>query len=104
MVILAQNFRRLACEIDLVGARGENLYIVEVKYRRVWDASGNRLDEVLPPRKRVALRRGARLACGLFERSLGRTFSLIRLDLAVVSGDLRAPKLAYYPDAIRGDE
>ncbi len=79
--IVAQNFRRIGCELDLVAAKGMTLAVIEVKARKRLPEDGRTLEGLLPHAKRVALRRGA----AAFLSHYGRTGLTIRFDLAVVA-------------------
>lgn len=92
--ILARNFRRPGCEIDIIMERGGVLAAVEVKLRQGPFAQ----DMLLSERKRGALVRGMEsfLALG------ASTAVTIRFDLAVVGFRGRRAVLKHYaPDVFQ---
>ncbi len=57
--ILARNFRVRGSEIDIIAKKSDTLAFVEVKKCKRVPTSMDKLRSLLPPRKCVALRRGA---------------------------------------------
>jgi Holliday junction resolvase-like predicted endonuclease len=77
--VLATNARHVGYELDIVATKRATLVVVEVKARtrRVMNPG-----ELLPPRKRDALQRGAEsMLARLGDQATGMT---VRFDLAVV--------------------
>ncbi|MEZ4741328.1 MAG: YraN family protein [Bdellovibrionota bacterium] len=77
--VLARNYRRIGCELDVVVAKGKTLAIVEVKLRRKVSLI-NSYQCFLTLQKRRALERGARI----FISDSNKSWDHIRFDLAVV--------------------
>jgi putative endonuclease len=90
--VLGRNLRHIGYELDLVVAKGRTLAVVEVKARRRpfgWWADGA---ELLSPRKRRCLERGAQAAFAAF----GGRVDTARVDLALVYWDGRRWRIQYY--------
>ena len=92
--IVARNWRRVGCEIDIAAVRGDGLFVVEVKCRRFPVKHDVMMQALLGPRKMRALRRGA----ALLRSYLREDVMSIRLDLAVVVPHADGMRLQYFPD------
>ena len=100
--ILARNWRRRGCELDIVALHMGTLAIVEVKYRRRYLRYAADISTMIHQKKISALRRGALLYLG--ENSLAALHT-IRLDLAVVSPSKEKakehlPHIRYYANVV----
>jgi len=83
--VLARNLRGTGYELDIVATKGDTLAVIEVKARCTPLGTGRSVEQLLPPAKRQALRRGAMA----FLASQARVFATIRFDLALVTPPLR---------------
>jgi len=96
-MILARNLRGIGYELDIVATKGDTLVIVEVKARLALPGTGRSVEQLLPPTKRQALRRGA----AAFLASQARAFVTIRFDLALVTPTSHGgPAITYMIDAL----
>ena len=75
---LARNYRGRGFELDLIFSKDSDLIIVEVKLRR--NREGLLIRELVPPRKKRALERGALH----FLSNTDTEFNTIRFELVVV--------------------
>ena len=80
--ILARNWRRRGCELDIVARRLQILAFIEVKFRRSYRPFASEIATMLNAKKIAALKRGALLF--LAAHNL-REIHSIRGDLAVVT-------------------
>lgn len=104
--ILARNWRRHGCELDVVARLGQVLAIVEVKYRRSYTPFAIDISRLLTHKKIMALRCGALRFLG--EHPLPE-LRCVRLDLAIVVGRYALPsqnprelkpKILYYDNVV----
>jgi putative endonuclease len=99
--ILARNWRRRGCELDIIARQGDLLAIVEVKYRARFLPYAADLSLLISRQKTSALRRGALLFLGENPQSL---VQCVRVDLAVVSpsraGKEQLPNIRYYDNVV----
>lgn len=94
--ILAQNYRGVGFELDLVTCKGNTLAIVEVKYRpKTRPEHAVREEDLLPWRKSQALLRGTQKF--IYKHQI--TAKTVRVDLAVVS----ARQVSYFPNVIHNN-
>jgi len=92
------NYRSVGSELDLVASKGRTLAIVEVKARRTWSGLAADAATLLSPKKREALKRGARRL--LAARPALQSFETVRFDLALVIHDPRGPRIEYHVGVI----
>lgn len=76
--ILEKNYRRVGTELDLIAERTGTLAFIEIKLRR--QESQLRLEELLPPRKKKAITRGARTYLAEFDPPA----KTLRFDLVII--------------------
>lgn len=77
--LLARNYRRIGCELDIIASKAETLIFVEVKSRK-WLPIIYRVDEFISRKKKAALHRGALKY--LSETDVN--YQTIRFDAAIV--------------------
>ncbi len=103
--IIARNWRRRGCELDVIAKKQALLTVVEVKYRDHFKFYAADLKGLLAPRKIDALRRGILRFLGEYNCS---AIQSIRGDLALVTphitmGDFagdQALKITYYDNLV----
>ncbi len=97
--LLARNHRCRAGELDLVMADGDELVVVEVRYRA--GTGFGTAAETVDGRKRVRLLRATRhfLAAGP-----ARGYSAVRFDVVALEGDLAQPRIRWLRDAFTADD
>jgi Holliday junction resolvase-like predicted endonuclease len=79
--LLAQNFRRVGTELDLVFMKNKTLVFVEVKLRKNLFVSDIRVEDLVSQKKQQALKRGAQLFMQEYENL---NYENIRFDLCLV--------------------
>jgi len=94
--ILARNFRRIGCEIDIIALKGQTIIFVEVKYRSYLPPTLQASTQTLSRGKRKALERGASCFLQFYEEKLPH-WKTLRFDLALVSSHRGAFKMKYFP-------
>lgn len=94
-LILAQNFRHIGFELDLIAEKGKTLVFVEVKSRSAKHAGYDEAS-LVPMHKKRALFRGAQFFLHQSKRPIPHQ---LRFDLAIVYwGTQKAPsRVAYHP-------
>ncbi len=94
-IILAQNFRHIGFELDLVAEKGNTLAFVEVKSRSLNHAGHNEAD-LIPIHKKRALLRGAQF---FLHHLKGPIPNQLRFDLAIVYWQTQKTpsRVAYHP-------
>lgn len=80
-IVAARNFRHIGCEIDIIAHKDDVLVFVEVKGRKQLPRTASDMIGLLPPRKQLALTRGALAA---LQRLTLPQCTHYRFDLAIV--------------------
>ena len=96
-LILARNFRRVGCEIDIIAFKKTTIIFVEVKFRARPLHTMQGFDQIITRKKRKTLERGARCFLQYYEKRLPYWENL-RFDLALVSTAGNKPCLRYISD------
>lgn len=89
--ILSRNFRRIACELDIVALKKGSLLVAEVKYRAFWQEGGD-LQQLIGERKKKHLVKGVLSFLSSYEVS----YQTISFELFLVSGQ-KVNTLNRYP-------
>ena len=93
--ILAQNFRHIGFELDLIATKGKSVVAVEVKARRSLASAMYQPSTLLDARKRAALERGLLF----YVTRCAPAYEALRIDLAVVvRGQGPALAVHYFPN------
>lgn len=80
-VIVARNYRWIGTEIDILATKGDSLVAIEVKFRSRFPDDMSSVEQIVPPRKLHALKRGLNASIRRFQKTPAKT----RIDLVIVS-------------------
>lgn len=94
--ILARNWRRRGCELDIVAGLAATARVIEVKARHQKPSSLADLEAILPQKKRETLVRGSTT----FISEQTRTFDAIRIDLAIVHSNGNGFSIQYIENVL----
>ncbi|MBP9706245.1 MAG: YraN family protein [Oligoflexales bacterium] len=81
--VLRRNFRKRACEIDILASKSKLLLAVEVKWRKNFKLEMADVEQLMPYKKRQALKKGMQHFVQLSSKR-GHFFSTLRCDLIVL--------------------
>ena len=96
-IILAQNYRRRATELDIVACKQDTVVFIEVKARRQIPPLVGIVAALISSRKQAALQRGA--CAYLQEHAATLHWKQARFDLVVLMLPLRDPVgVLFFPD------